>query len=53
MPAFAMPMGKEVSLGKNDEQVNFYDYLAHFISELVSHLKNEIGYLVSIGGKPG
>ena len=41
---------KEVSLGKNDEQVNFYNSLAHFISELVSDLKNEIGYLVSKGG---
>ena len=41
---------KEVSLAKNDEQVNFYNSLAHFISELVSDLKNEIGYLVSKGG---
>ncbi len=41
---------EEVSLGNNDEQVNFYNSLAHFISELVSDLKNEIGYLVSKGG---
>ncbi len=41
---------KEVSVGNNDEQVNFYNSLAHFISELVSGLKNEIGYLVSKGG---
>ncbi|MDC3159881.1 hypothetical protein OA667_04010, partial [Prochlorococcus sp. AH-716-G10] len=41
---------KEVSLANNDEQVNFYNSLAHFISELVSDLKNEIGYLVSKGG---
>ena len=41
---------KEVSLGNNDDQVSFYNYLAHFISELVSDLKNEIGYLVSKGG---
>ncbi|MDC3168940.1 hypothetical protein OA853_00990 [Prochlorococcus sp. AH-716-E17] len=41
---------KEVSLGNNYEQVNFYNYLAHFISEVVSDLKNEIGYLVSKGG---
>ena len=26
---------KEVSLAKNDEQVNFYNSLAHFVSELV------------------
>ncbi|MDC3183871.1 hypothetical protein OA975_00925 [Prochlorococcus sp. AH-716-B20] len=41
---------KEVSIGKNEEQVNFYNSLAYFISELVSDLKNEIGYLVSKGG---
>ncbi|MDC3170732.1 hypothetical protein OA860_00005 [Prochlorococcus sp. AH-716-E13] len=41
---------KEVTLGKNDEQINFYNSLAYFISELVSDLKNEIGYLVSKGG---
>ncbi len=41
---------KEVSLDNNDDQVNFYNSLAHFISELVSDLKNEIGYLVSKGG---
>ncbi len=41
---------KEVSLGNNDEQVNFYNSLAHFISQIVSDLKNEIGYLVSKGG---
>ena len=41
---------KEVSLSSNDEQVNFYNSLANFISELVSDLRNEIGYLVSKGG---
>ena len=41
---------KEVSIDNKDEQVNFYNSLAHFISELVSDLKNEIGYLVSKGG---
>ncbi len=41
---------KEVSLAQIDQQVNFYNSLAHFISELVSDLKNEIGYLVSKGG---
>ena len=41
---------KEVSLVNKDEQVNFYNSLAHFISELVSDLKNEIWYLVSKGG---
>ncbi len=41
---------KEFSLANKDEQVNFYNSLAHFISELVSNLKNEIGYLVSKGG---
>ncbi len=41
---------KEVSLSNNDDQVNFYSSLANFISELVSDLKNEIGYLVSKGG---
>ena len=40
----------ELSLGNNIEQVNFYNSLANFISELVSDLKNEIGYLVSKGG---
>ena len=41
---------QEVSLCKNIEQVNFYNSLAYFISEIVSDLKNEIGYLVSKGG---
>ncbi len=41
---------KEVSLVNNDEQVNFYNSIAHFISEIVSDLKYEIGYLVSKGG---
>ena len=41
---------KEVFLGNNDEQLNLYNSLAHFISELVSELKNEIGYLISKGG---
>ncbi len=41
---------KEVFLGNNDEQINFYNSLAYFISEIVSDLKNEIGYLVSKGG---
>ena len=41
---------KEISLNDNLEQVNFYSYLAHFISELVADLKNEIGYLIAKGG---
>ncbi len=41
---------KEISLDDNTEQVNFYNSLAHFISEMVSEVKNEIGYLVSKGG---
>ncbi len=40
----------EISLKDNDQQVNFYNSLAHFISELVAELKNEIGYLISKGG---
>ena len=41
---------KEVSLVNHLEQVNFYNSLANFISELVAEIKNEIGYLVSKGG---
>ena len=39
-----------ISLHDIKEQVTFYNSLAHFISELVSDLKNEIGYLISKGG---
>ena len=31
-------------------QIDFYNSLANFISELVAELKNEIGYLISKGG---
>ena len=41
---------KEIALNDKTEQVNFYNSLARFISELVADLKNEIGYLVSKGG---
>ena len=41
---------KEIYLDNKNEQVNFYNYLACFIAEFVSDLKNEIGYLVSKGG---
>jgi len=41
---------KEVSLDDNFQQVEFYNSIANFIAELVSDLKNEIGYLVSKGG---
>ncbi|ABM72991.1 Uncharacterized protein conserved in bacteria [Prochlorococcus marinus str. MIT 9515] len=41
---------KEVSLDDNHQQINLYNSLANFISELVADLKNEIGYLVSKGG---
>ena len=41
---------KEFSLDNNVEQLNFYNSLARFISELVADLKDEIGYLVSKGG---
>ena len=41
---------KLISLEDNTEQVNFYNYLANFIAELVADLKNEIGYLISKGG---
>jgi len=34
----------------NSEQFNFYNSLACFISELVSDLKYDIGYLISKGG---
>ncbi len=41
---------KALSLDNNMEQINFYNSLANFISELVGDLKNEIGYLISKGG---
>ena len=41
---------KEIFLDDNTEQVNFNNFLAHFIAEFVADLKNEIGYLVSKGG---
>jgi len=41
---------KEVSLENKCQQVDFYNSLANFISELVGDLKNEIGYLISKGG---
>ena len=41
---------KVISLDSKTEQVNFYNSLAKFISELVENLKNEIGYLISKGG---
>ena len=39
-----------VTLENNLEQINFYNDLANFISELVADLRNEIGYLISKGG---
>ena len=41
---------KEIALENSSEQINLYNSLAYFISELVADLKNEIGYLVSKGG---
>ena len=41
---------KVISLEDTSEQINFYNSLSSFISELVAHLKNEIGYLISKGG---
>ena len=39
-----------VNLDNDKEQINFYNILAKFISELVADLKDEIGYLISKGG---
>ena len=38
------------NLEDNKNQIDFYNSLANFISELVADLKNEIGYLISKGG---
>jgi len=39
-----------VSLGDNNDLIQFQLFLSAFISEIVSVIKNEIGYLISKGG---
>ncbi len=41
---------KVISLVNNEEQIGFNNSLANFIAEIVSDVKNEIGYLISKGG---
>lgn len=39
-----------LDLQDSDKQFNFYNFISCFIAELVSEIKNEIGYLISKGG---